>query len=340
MSEFIKYINTSQEMIKEVSDFLILWNDSSDFIETRTSGSTGSPTVIRLEKTKMVISAKKTLNYLKITEGKTAFLCLSPATIAGKMMIIRSLVGKLNLIVGPVNSNPLAQIDAQIDFVAMVPIQLENTLLADPEKLKNIENIIIGGGQVSQKVSSDVKRKNLSIYHTFGMTETISHIAMRKIGVDEEREFHALPGINFSINENRLLINYPEIGIERLETNDIVKLIDSETFEWIGRQDFVINSGGIKLIPEEIESKISDLFQNDFFVTGIEDERLGQKLVLIAEGSTSDKISKQSLGKRLDKKSIPKEIIYIPKFIRTTSGKINRIETLKLINEHVIKEIF
>lgn len=339
MNHSIEYIEASEEITSEVHTFLNEWYNDETFIEVKTSGSTGKPTIIQLEKAKMIISARKTLNFLNIKKGSTSHLCLSPSTIAGKMMLVRSIIGDLNLIVGQVNSNPLENISKQIDFIAMVPLQLQQTLETNPEKLRFIKSVIIGGGPISHTVSSLLKKFNLSVYHTYGMTETISHVAMRKVGVDEEKEFKALPGINFKVKNDQLVIHYPEIGIIELCTADQVRLLDENSFEWIGRTDFIINSGGKKLNPEEIEEKISDLIKKPYFIFGLSDDKYGQKVVLLIESHISLNLSKNSFSLNLQNYSIPKEIFYLPAFIRTISGKINRIETMKLLDEHGLKEI-
>lgn len=339
MGHSIAYFEASEEIISEVKSFLKEWYNDETFIEVKTSGSTGKPTIIKLEKVKMIVSARKTLDFLNIKRGDTALLCLSPSTIAGKMMLVRSILGDLKLIVGPVNSNPLETILEPIDFVAMVPLQLQHTLESNPEKIRPIKSILIGGGPISSNVSSLLKKNDLNVYHTYGMTETISHVAMRKIGTDEEKAFRALPGINFKVKNNQLVIQYPEIGIVELCTTDQVKLLDENSFEWIGRTDFIINSGGKKLNPEEIEGKISTLIGLPYFIFGLPDDTFGQKVVLFIESTISLNLSKESFYSSLQNYSVPKEIFYIPRFIRTESGKINRIETLKLLGEHVLKEI-
>lgn len=339
MYHSIEYFEASEEIISEVHTFLKEWSNEETFIEVKTSGSTGKPTTIQIEKAKMIISARKTLNFLNIEKGSTSLLCLSPNTIAGKMILVRSIIGDLKLIVGQVNSNPLENISRQIDFVAMVPLQLQQTLETDPEKIRSIKSVIIGGGPISQNVSSLLKKMDLSVYHTYGMTETISHVAMRKVGTDEEKEFRALPGINFKVKNDQLVIQYPEIGIVELCTTDQVRLLDENSFEWIGRTDFIINSGGKKLNPEEIEENISDLIGVPYFIYGLLDDKFGQKLVLLIESPISLNFSKDTFSPNLQNYSIPKEIFYLPAFIRTISGKINRIETMKLLDKYGLKEI-
>lgn len=339
MYKNISYLNASNETIKMVEAFLKEWYNEETFVTVRTSGSTGIPSTIILEKEKMIVSAKKTLEFLNISTGSTALLCLSPETIAGKMMIVRSIVGTLKLYVGPLSSTPLKNCDVQIDFAAMVPLQLQSELENQPDKLKSIRNCIIGGGPISQKLELDLAKNKISVQHTFGMTETISHVAMRKAGYQGEKIFRAIPGIHFSVLDDKLIIHYPEIRLDQLQTNDVVHLISDTSFEWIGRSDFMINSGGVKMTPEEIETKLSAHIPFPFFIAGLPDEKLGQKIILIIEHEKSSKLSKSELQKHLTKYQVPKQVYYLDSFIRTISGKVNRIETLKLLEQHVASEI-
>lgn len=331
MFEKIKFIDVSESTIKSVNDFVEEWFSDSSTVQVMTSGSTGEPKSLQLEKEKMIISAKKTISFLNLNEGDTALLCLSTATIAGKMMIIRAIIGNMHLLVCELSSNPLCSINEKIDFVAMVPLQLHKALEKCSSKLNGIKSIIIGGGPISRKIENQLVSKNISLFHTFGMTETISHIALRQIGDVKNSYFKALNGVSLSSIEDRLVIDFPELGIDKMQTNDIVNIIDNKTFEWIGRVDFIINSGGIKINPEELEDLISEYIDQPFFVAGIPDEVLGEKVILIIESQKELEVSLDFLKHKLPKHVAPKEIICIPNFIKSTSDKIKRKETLKLI---------
>jgi O-succinylbenzoic acid--CoA ligase len=339
MAFSIQFIHASRETTLEVNTFLEEWENENDYIEVQTSGSTGKPTKVLLEKAKMRISAKNTLNFLNIQKNSNALLCLSPTTIAGKMMVVRSIVGDLNLIVSSVNSNPLENIDSPIEFVAMVPLQLKSTLENCAHKLKKIPSILIGGGPISASLSAALKENQITVFHTYGMTETISHVAIRKVGKNELDEFEALPGITFSTENEQLVVHYPAIGMDYLKTNDQVVLTSQRTFEWIGRTDFIINSGGKKLNPEEIEDSISGLIETTYFISSLPDEKFGEKVILVIESSHSLKLTKEVLRSKLTKYSLPKEIYYLEYFTRTASGKINRGLTMQQIGSYVIKEI-
>jgi len=331
MNERITFISTSKELQTKVLKFIEEWNSADSFITVHTSGSTGMPKEIRILKDHMIISAKKTLAYFTISPGQNALLCLSPDTIAGKMMIVRSIVGNLNLFVTDVSSNPLNQIIERIDFVALEPLQVEELLKSEQQKFSNIQTILIGGGPISNALSAKLQLADIQAYHSYGMTETISHVAIRPVGKNEKNTFEALNRIKFSTKNEQLVVHYPEIGYSFLTTNDIVELVNSQHFKFVGRSDFMINSGGVKLNPETIENLLSPLFNIPFFVAGMEDEKLGQKLILLIEGTTSLAPTLFELKSILPKYHDPKEMYFIPKFVRTESGKINRGETLKLI---------
>jgi O-succinylbenzoic acid--CoA ligase len=339
MPNNIFFINASEETIHHVKLFLAEWNSPSRFIETATSGSTGIPKIIRIEKEAMRISAKKTLSYLAIQRGETALLCLSPETIGGKMMLVRALVGELTLFVTSPTSAPLTGISERINFAAMVPLQLHETVKNAPEKLREIRHCIIGGGAVSEVLIKEMNELKISVFHTFGMTETISHVALRKIGYVTEEIYTAMDGISFSEENGHLVIHYPEIGLARLVTNDEVRIHSSTQFEWLGRTDFTINSGGVKLHPEVIERTLSAVLSMPFFISSLPDERFGNKLILLVEGIPDSTLNKAFFTPLLPPYSIPKEIYFLPVFIRTESGKIHRSANLTMSHSNAIKKV-
>jgi O-succinylbenzoic acid--CoA ligase len=332
MNERITFITQSADLKNKVLAFIEEWNSTSDTINVSTSGSTGIPKQTEILKSHMVISAKKTLNYFALKPGDTALLCLSIDTIAGKMMIVRSIIGKLNLIVGDVNSNPINKVEQSIDFIALVPLQVEELLNTEAKKLESIPSILIGGGPIHTLLSSKLRERNIQAFHSYGMTETISHVAIRKVGQGETDSFEALDGIEFSQEKGKLCVHYPEIELPTLTTNDLVELIDKQHFKFVGRADFIVNSGGIKLNPETVEELLSSHIQASFFVSGIPDEHLGQRLILLIEGTIAQAPTLFELKALLPKFHNPKEIYFLPAFMRTESGKINRLETLKMIS--------
>ena len=328
----IRFETQDAEIKQKVLDFLEEWNDSSDEIIVKTSGSTGKPKEIHLLKKHMIASTKATCKFLELKRGDTALLCLSMDTIGGRMMVVRSLVWELNLIVSDLSSTPLAQINDKIDFAAMVPMQVQKSLNENPNKISNIGKLIIGGGPASNQLIDQIQEIPSKVYHTFGMTETISHIALRSLNHPLEEAFECLPDITVESNSGSLVIIAPEIGVLNLETNDTIELISPTSFRWLGRTDFAINSGGIKLHPEEIESKLSELISTPFFVFGEKDELLGEKLILIMEGSDESPPSKRDFQAVLSKHSLPKEIRVVAQFNYTQSEKIHRLTSKELPN--------
>jgi O-succinylbenzoic acid--CoA ligase len=322
----VNYIHTTEETKNNVESFLNEWYNNELFISTYTSGSTGKPKLIQISKNKMKESARMTGNFLGLKANDSALLCLSPATIAGKMMIIRAIELKLSLSVIDTNSNPISLLNRKIDFIAMVPLQLQNAF-SNIEILQKIENVIIGGGEISEKLELKLKENNVTVFQTFGMTETISHVAMRKVGAITEQFYTALAPNYFSQKDNRLIIHSPLLENDVIETNDIIELLDEKHFIWKGRSDFVINSGGIKIHPEQIEKKLAKLIEVPFFISSLKDDTLGEKVVLFIESKDKFNLGKEKVLQVISKYEYPKEIFFLENFIRTESGKINRLKT-------------
>lgn len=328
----IRFETKNIDIRQKVQGFIEKWQNLSEDISVKTSGSTGSPKEIHLLKKHMIASAKATGKFLNLKKGDTALLCLSMDTIAGRMMVVRSIVLELELIVTDLSSNPLTNINEKIDFAAMVPMQIQKILQESPGQLKNIHKLIIGGGPVSHELMAQIQSIQTIVYHTFGMTETISHIAMRRLNHPLEIDFKCLPEIRISEKHGSLVIDAPALGVQQLETNDVIELISPTSFRWLGRRDFTINSGGIKIQPEEIESKLEGLITFPFFVYGEPDEFLGEKLILVIEHPENLNLSKRDFQSHLPKYSIPKEIRYVAHFEYTKSGKIQRLTTKELPN--------
>lgn len=335
MSTFkIIYLTENSDLISKVESFVAAWLNADDFIETKTSGSTGIPKVIRLKKEKMAASANMTGTYFDFKPGDKTILCLSPDTIGGKMMLLRSFLFEMELYVVDINRNPLEKIDVELQFAAMVPLQIQNVIEKNPEKLNLVQQLLIGGANVSQQLEESLRQFETRAYESFGMTETMSHVAVRELNQHTYQPFEALQGITFQTDQNHLIVNAPNLGIEKLNTNDMVELVDDKHFFWQGRADFVINSGGIKFFPEKIERKISHLIESKFFIASEKDNLLGEKIILVVEGIESEFSSKSILElfkASLDKFEIPKKIYFIKTFDETVSGKINRKSTLKRI---------
>ncbi len=314
-----------------IGNFLMDWVDSSNVIKVFTSGSTGVPKIIELKKQHMVNSALATGKFFNLEPTNTALLCLPADYIAGKMMLIRAMVLGLQLDHVLPDSKPLTHIKKEFDFSAMIPLQLENSLA----KINSIKTLIIGGAPLSNTLIAKVQHKKTIIFETYGMTETITHIAAKKVNhnLSKTNYFKTLPEISIKVDgRNCLVIDAPAIAVEKIITNDVVQLISENQFQWLGRFDAIINSGGIKLNPEIIESKLSTILDTPFFVAGIPDTSLGEKLVLIMEGIVDISVvsTKMKQLKSLDKFEIPKHVFCVEKFIRTKNDKIQRSKTLTL----------
>ena len=316
----------------EIYQFLESWFSNDDAIIVNTSGSTGKPKPISLKKEFVKNSAKATGIYFDLQANTTALLCLPTAYIAGKLMLIRALTLGWHLDVVEPNSNPLETIDKKYDFSAMVPLQVENSL----SKINFIQKLIVGGGVVSNSLQEKLQDISTDVFATYGMTETITHIAVKKLNnfsalnrTYKDEFYQTLPNVTIYKDErNCLVISAPKVSDEIIFTNDVVNLISDTQFEWLGRFDNVINSGGIKLYPEKIEVKISKIIKNRFFVIGIPDQKLGEKLVLIVEENQQE-INLETA--QLSKFEIPKEIYFVNEFVETKTGKIQRKKTLAKI---------
>ncbi len=309
--------------------------DEKDFITAYTSGSTGKAKKIKIKKKYLYNSARMTIDFFDLPPKSKVLLNLSPEFIAGKMMWVRALTGGWHLdLINPQNNLINKQLKKKkYDFGAMVPLQV----YANINHISQIEKLIIGGGAISGELKNNLSGLPNKIFATYGMTETVTHIAVKALNDSAEKfrglsknYYRVLKNIKISTDQrNCLIIDAPEITDKQIITNDLVQIIDDKHFEWLGRFDHIVNSGGIKLIPEQIEQKIAKYINTNFFVTGIPDKKLGEKLILIVEGNISVELS--GLKKILGKYEIPKVVYSVPSFIRTDSGKINRKKTLDLI---------
>jgi len=324
----IIFETANQLIIDGVNHFIDEWNNNSDVISTKTSGSTGKPKTINLSKEHMITSAKMTGGFLQLEKNTNALLSLPISSIGGKMMAVRAIVLDLTLIVVEPSKTPLNNLTEKIHFAAMTPMQVEGSLQSSSQELNRIDTLIIGGAIISPALEQKIAKLPISTFQTFGMTETISHVAMRNIS-KREMMYGALPNIHFSTKDAQLVIHAPELGIEALKTNDIVKMIGDTKFIWFGRNDQTINSGGIKIHPEDIELKLTSLISLNYFSTSLKDEILGEKHVLFIESKESNFIQKGDFINLLSKFEIPKEIYYIDNFSYTHSGKVDKIETKK-----------
>jgi O-succinylbenzoic acid--CoA ligase len=317
------FIKEGEDFEKPVGDFLLDWFDNKSYIEMQTSGSTGTPKVIRVDKQAMVNSAMATGDFFDLRSGNRALQCLPVKYVAGKMMLIRAIILGLDLDYVAPSSHPMKDLDDQkYDFVAMVPMQAQNSL----KELHNVRKLIVGGARISASLEKELMKLPTEVYETYGMTETITHIAAKRVG---EKAFTVLPHVTISYDDrNCLVIHAPHIIAEdAIVTNDLVELINENQFVFLGRIDNVINSGGVKIMPEQVEQKLDGKINPRFFIASKEDKELGEKVVLVVEGDSF--VIDKSVFETLDKYERPKEIVFVPKFKETENGKVLRKESFK-----------
>ncbi len=329
------FIKEGEEYEELIGNFLLDWlNESYSTIKLRTSGTTGAPKPIFIAKTKMKASALATQKRFKLPSKTKALLCIPANYVAGRMMLVRALVLGWEIDTIQPKTKALEKIDKNYDFCALTPHQLSNSL----NHLHRVKKIIVGGAPVNNSLLKKLKSVSAKIYETYGMTETVTHVAARRINSmksTSDKPFKALSGVHFSVNKNNcLIINAPKIIEDPIQTRDVVDLVDENQFFWKGRLDNVINSGGVKINPESLEKEIQNQITHNFFLTGVKDQDLGDKLVMLVEEDGNKKPQKDEIMhqlKQLDfsKIKIPKEIIVVSKFVKTRTGKIDRKATLK-----------
>ncbi len=321
-------LDFTEKNIPFITSFLSSWFDNNEFIIVQTSGSTGKPKTIKILKNQMKNSALATADFFELYEKTTALLCLSTDYIAGKMMLVRALVLGWYLDVIEVQSTVL-QTNKNYDFVAMVSMQVQKSLA----NLYKVKKLLIGGGAISKKLEKQLQNKNTAVFSSYGMTETITHIAIRKVNfihTEKDAYYKTLPNVFISLDKRGcLLIDAKKVASDLIITNDLVAIKDASHFVWLGRIDNVINSGGIKIIPEQVEEKLNTIISANFFITSKKDEILGEKLILLIEGNFDKKILRKIKETTLlYKYEKPKEIIFLDKFIYTETGKINRLKSI------------
>jgi O-succinylbenzoic acid--CoA ligase len=323
--ELLDYTNKN---IPIITPFLTEWFSDTKILTVNTSGSTGKPKPINIQKQFMINSALATGSFFNLPKNTNALLCLPTNYIAGKMMLVRSMVLGWNLDVVEASSSPLKN-NKSYNFVAMVPMQVQKSIL----DLHKAKIILIGGGEVSQKLIETFSNIKSKIFQSYGMTETVTHIAVREIHPNFSEFYTTLPQVKITTdNRNCLVINAPKVASGKIVTNDLVQIKNDNQFKWLGRVDNIINSGGIKLIPEQIEGKLQKIITSPFFIHKKQDDLLGEKVVLIVQGEKDKNLIKriQSISD-LNQYEKPKEIHFLDEFIYTKTDKINRVATVKNI---------
>lgn len=314
--------------------FISDWQSPSPTILVHTSGSTGKPKPMLVEKRRMEASARITCSFLGLKPGDSALLCMPLDYIAGKMMCVRSIVGGLRLIRVEPCGHPLQHLDEVPTFAAMVPMQVYNSLQDDRELniLKQIKHLIIGGGAISRNLATALRSFPNAVWSTYGMTETLSHIALRRLSGEDASEWYTpFDGVEVSLNQDGcLVINAPEVCAEPLTTNDIAEIDgDGRRFRIRGRRDNVVCSGGIKMQIEEIETKLQAHTDIPLMITKRADEKFGETVVLLTEHLDLEHI-KALCHQWLSKYELPHDYIYVERLPLTETGKPARAEAMRI----------
>ena len=322
---------TEPDWKMDVYRFILDFISDSAYILQQTSGSTGTPKTIQLSKQAILKSAENTIEFFNLGENQKAVLCLPGKYIAGKMMIVRAFLAEMNLILIEPASLPDFSNLGKIDFCAMVPMQAAKLL--EQNKWPDIKALILGGSETNPELAEKLQSVETEVFETYGMAETCSHIALKRInGKNPEEYFTTLPGIKISLDNRDCLEIEAAFLNEKIITNDIVELVSENNFNWIGRFDTIINSGGIKIQPEILEKQTTDILQKPCVILGKPDELLGQKVVLIIESEPEDpKIIFEKLAPFIDKKMLPKTILFMKSLPRNKSFKIDRAALNRVI---------
>jgi O-succinylbenzoic acid--CoA ligase len=333
------------------------WLAGAEEFTLATSGSTGPPKLVTLTRTQLAASARLTGQALGLRAGMRALACLNPAYIAGTMMLVRGLVLDLELWLVPPSGPPLAAFAPlagaealPLHFAALVPLQIQN-LLAEAEVnlpiLNQMQAIIVGGAPVEANLEAALQTIAAPVYATYGMTETVSHVALRRLnGPGRTSVYTALPGLNFGQDDRGcLVIHAKALGLpEALATNDQVELLSPTTFRWLGRADWVINSGGVKIQPEVVEAAAGQLLGPRFpasrwVAVGLPHPTLGQQLVLVLEGPpwppTRQAEFLAALGQHLPRYQRPKALQFCPQFPETATRKTDRRALLAWLTQEL-----
>ena len=316
-----------------LEEFLEEWHNGRDTLLVHTSGSTGTPKPLWVEKRRMEASARITCEFLGLHEGDTALLCMPLDYIAGKMMVVRALTCGLKLVSITPSGHPLQSVTETIDFAAMVPMQVYNSLQVaeERERLMQIHHLIIGGGAVDDALAAELAGFPNYVWSTYGMTETLSHIALRRLNGPEASEWYTpFPSVSLSLtDEGCLIIDAPLVCAERLTTNDIAEIDSQGRFRILGRKDNVICSGGIKIQIEEVERMLKPHLAAPFLITKCKDKRFGEAVVLLTESDNLVAIEK-ICADVLPRFWQPRRCLQVERLPLTETGKPARKEAERL----------
>lgn len=324
-----------------LADFLAEWFDDSNTLKVHTSGSTGQPKELWVEKRKMMNSAILTISFLKLHQGDSAMLCMPLQYIAGKMVVVRSLVAGLNLIPIPPCGHPMQNIETPPVFSAMIPMQVFNSLQVPSERklLMQIQHLIIGGGAIDDALGKALQEFPHAVWSTYGMTETLSHIALRRLnGSDHSDWYTPFDNVSLSLSEeNTLTIHAPSVCSELLRTNDIAEFNQHGLFRILGRKDNTINTGGVKVQIEQVEKELKPLLDCPFMITSVPDPKFGERIVLLIEAVHINHEQINESIKKLPPYWRPKQIIRIDTLPLTDTGKPSRAVARQIASNYIDK---
>ena len=317
-----------------LADFLAEWFDDAATLRVHTSGSTGVPKELYVEKERMMSSARMTVRFLGLRAGDAALLCMPLPYIAGKMVVVRALVAGLNLIPVAPSGHPLAGLSESPVFAAMIPMQVFNTLQvpAERERLEGIRQLIIGGGAVDAALGAALKTFPNAVWSTYGMTETLSHVAMRRLSGPEASEWYTpFEGVGLTLGtDGVLIIHAPAVNPDRLATNDLAELGADGRFRVLGRKDNTINTGGVKVQVEQVEAALQPHLPFPFAVTSAPDPKFGERIVLLVEGVPATHPLLAPAFAALPPYWRPKQVVSVAALPKTGTGKPDRAEARRL----------
>ena len=327
---------TQREFLQDLEAFVQEWQNDEPTVWVHTSGSTGTPKPMQVEKERMMASARLTCSFLGLKEGDSALLCMPLQYIAGKMVVVRSLVAGLNLIPVAPSGHPLKDLKKVPTFAAMIPMQVYNTLQVPEEraKLMKIKHLIIGGGAIDEALANDLKSFPNHVWSTYGMTETLSHIALRKLNGQDASDWYT-PFDNVRIRlseEGTLIIHAPNVCAEELTTNDIAEINGEGKFRILGRKDNTINSGGVKIQIEQVEGLLKKHLDIPFQITARKDAKFGEIVVLIYNKVGNEANIRQACENTLPTYWVPKAYIPVDELPMTGTGKPDRFSARRIAN--------
>ena len=314
-------LNTENTFLLE---FMRQWMQNTLQFSFHSSGSTGKPKKIVIDREVMFYSARETLKYLGLEKAKgTMLLCLTPTVIGGAMVAVRAMVSGQNLEVLPANTQFSTLNQSTYTLTSLVPLQVKKILGIDRQIFRRFKNILVGGASLPKKTENELSGIHANAYHTYGMTETASHVAIRKLN---STYFEAVGDNEFSQHGNKLKLRGTVTRGEWLITNDVVHLKDNRRFKWLGRSDFIINSGGFKIDPEKVEGILAPQLDGPFAVSSLPDAKLGEQLVLAAYQNPMEMDYNQ-----LHSYERPKQVFWNQEIPLTASGKIDRIRMKEIL---------